>query len=207
MKFLTYLSFLPALAVCAPAGEPLSSRQAPQVQILSASLSGSGCPQGTTTTDISVDGAAITLGFDQYQTQVEPGVSGAEREKYCDIFLSVRYPLGCTSAMLSSTFHGFAQLQAGVSGTFPANYVLSPGSITSSQPPPTVFNAASFGVPGGVYTRKDSVSVKENIANANQQVVSLAIRTRIVLQPMNQTVAGTLTLDDASFEITQLQRC
>ncbi|KAJ9161069.1 hypothetical protein NKR19_g2625 [Coniochaeta hoffmannii] len=206
MKLLTSLLFLPALILCAPAGESPRSGQTAPVQFISASASGSGCPQGVSTI-IDDPGTTLTLGFDQYQTQVEPGVPGSEREKNCDIFLTLRYPLGCTSTTMSATYHGFAQLQSGVGGAFPASYVLSPGAVTSSQPPTTKFDATEFGTPGGVYTRNDAVTAKEDIRNANQQVVSLAVRTRVILQPINQTVAGTLTLDDASFQITEQQHC
>lgn len=205
MKLVSNVLFLPVSALCAPVGVAVSYRQAVQVSFNSITASGPGCPQGSITTDVTSDGTAFTLGFDRYQTIVGPGVDGSSREKNCDIFVSLRYPLGCTSAVVQTIYHGFAQLENGVAGTFPATYTLSPGS-TTNNPPPTTFPASSW-TTGGVYTKQDIVTATENIRNANQRDVSLTIRTRILLNVANSTVAGTLTVDDATVAITTAQRC
>lgn len=205
MKLLLTVLFVPVHVLCAPAGVTASSRQAAKVQFSSITASGSGCPQGSISRDVAPDGTAFTLGFDGYQTIVGSGVDGSAREKNCDIFVSLRYPLGCTSAVINTTYHGFAQLDTGVAGRFPATYTLSPGALTNS-PPPTAFSADSW-IAGGVYTKQDSVTAREDIRNANQQDVSLTIRTRISLNAVNSTVSGTLTVDDATVAIAAVQRC
>ncbi|KAB5542767.1 hypothetical protein GE09DRAFT_1191494 [Coniochaeta sp. 2T2.1] len=113
-------------------------------------------------------------------------------------------PTGCTSTVFSFVYHGFAQLEEGIVGTLPVAYIFSPGSATNS-PPPTTFTAGSW-VTGGVYTRRDSVAVHENIRNANEEDVSLVIRTRIMLNATNGTVAGTLTMDNVSVAISKAYR-
>lgn len=205
MRFTASILFvLPGLVLGAPAG-PASSGGVAPIKITPLTVSGSGCSGKSFSTSISDDGTVLTLGFDQYQTLVGPGVSGSDREKNCDILLSLRYPLGCTSGVINTTYHGFAQLSQGVSGNFPATYAVSPGSA-SGNPSPTTFSASGFAA-GGVYTKKDLVAAKENIKVANQQDVRLAVGTRIMMQAANAAVSGTLTVDDMTISITKLQRC
>jgi hypothetical protein len=202
MKSLTALLLLPALAFAAPT---LDTRAGPQIQVSSIVASGPGCPQGSFSADINDDGTVITFGFDSYQTQVGSGVSGSEREKNCDIFLGLRYPLGCTSAVISTTYHGFAQLENGVSGGFPATYSLSPGSI-SGNPPETTFSSSQWSN-GGVYTKQDSILTTATINSPSQQNVNFELRTRIRLNGANSNLAGVLTSDDATIAITQVKQC
>jgi hypothetical protein len=205
MKSLIPLLLLPIAALGAPTTPSQRARDAQQVQVTSISVSGSGCPQGTITTDISPEGTVLTLGFDSYQTAVGPGVRGSDREKNCDVFITLRYPLGCTSTTVSTTYHGFAQLEDGVEGSFPATYSLSPGFV-SGGPPATTFSAGEWGT-GGVYTKLDEVAVKEDIRHANQRDVSFVIRNRIRLNAAGSDLSGTLTVDDATVIISDEKSC
>lgn len=202
-SFLSTLLLLPALALAAPA--PLDTRTNPQIQISSIVASGTGCPQGTFSADVSDDGTAITFGLDSYQTQVGTGVSGSEREKNCDIFIGLRYPVGCTSAVISTTYHGFAQLESGVGGTFKADYNMSPGS-TSGNPAAMLFNSNQWSA-GGVYTKQDSLATTARINSPNQQNVNFELRTRILLNAANSQLSGIVTGDDVTIAITQVRSC
>ncbi|KAB5566048.1 hypothetical protein GE09DRAFT_727504 [Coniochaeta sp. 2T2.1] len=205
MKLATLVLLLASYAACAPMGRLGSSGHDASIRFTNIMTSGSGCPQTSVTTDISSDSTSFTVGFDKYQTIVGLGVDGSNREKYCDIFVSARFLPGCTSTVFSFVYHGFAQLEEGIVGTLPVAYIFSPGSASNSLPP-TTFTAGSW-VTGGVYTRRDSVAVRENIRNANEKDVSLVIRTRIMLNATNGTVAGTLTMDDVSIAISKQQGC
>ncbi|KAK1764281.1 hypothetical protein QBC33DRAFT_547672 [Phialemonium atrogriseum] len=200
MKFLSAL-LLPALALAAPTS--LDPRQAGQIQITSVTASGAGCPQGSFSTSISPDGTVITFGFDSYQTLVGPQTN--QREEDCNIFLGLRFPVGCSSASISTTYHGFAQIDSGVTGTLQASYNLSPGSLTGSTPT-TTFTSASWGG-GGVYTKQDTLTAKATINSPNQQNVNFEIRNRAILQASNSAVSGTLTVDDTTITITQIKKC
>lgn len=202
MKSISTLLLLPVLALAAPT---LDSRATPQIQVSSIVASGTGCPQGSFSADISDDGTVITFGFDSYQTQVGTGIGGSEREKNCDIFLGLRYPLGCTSAVISTTYHGFAQLENGVSGGFPAAYNMSPGSI-SGNPPETTFTSSEW-ANGGVYTKQDTILASTNVNSPNQQNVNFELRTRIRLNAANSNLNGVLSGDDATIAITQVKQC
>jgi hypothetical protein len=201
MRLIKALLLLPALVLAAPSIFP---RQSTPIQIASVTYSGTGCPAGSVSTETSPDGTVITLGFSSYQTLIGPGSLSEDREKHCELFFVLRYPIGCTSAVIAATYHGFAELESGVSGTFISTYSLSPGS-TSSNPPPTTFSSSQWA--GGVYTKPDLISTTASIQNFNQRNVSFVARTRILLQAPNPSVSGTLTGDDATVAITQQRSC
>ena len=205
MKFARLIVLLASYAFSTPTDTKLRSEQYTLVQFSSLIASGSGCPQASVTTDMSSDNTSFTVGFDKYQTIVGLGVNGSHREKYCDVFMSVRFPPGCTSAVFSFVYHGFAQLEQGIVGTLPVFYIFSPGSAINC-PSPTTFTASSWAT-GGVYTRRDSVAADEKIRAANELDVSLVIRTRILLNTPNRTVGGTLTMDDVSIAVSEQQCC
>ncbi|KAK3313966.1 hypothetical protein B0H66DRAFT_567489 [Apodospora peruviana] len=176
--------------------------------IQSASFSGSGCPPNTYSIDLASDGQAITLGFDAYNTLVGPGSDPSDREKNCDLTLTLQYPIGCTAAKITSTYHGFAQLEQGVTGIFSSQYNISPGSISSGgSPPPATISRNGFGGAGNVYTKLDEARTKVNVRSANQRSVSFVVRSRVLLQANNGNVGGLLTEDDVSISIAQQSRC
>lgn len=202
MRSLFALLLLPSLSVSAPA---IIAKQSSDIQITSVTTSGSGCPAGSVSSTISPDGSVITLGFDSYETLVGPGASSADREEDCEIFLNLFYPIGCTAATFNATYHGFAQLDSGVTGSLSADYILSPGS-TGSEPPTAVISGSAF-TDGGVYEKDDTVTTETTINTTNQQNVSFVVRTRLSLQAMNATVSGTLTDDDATISIASQSSC
>jgi hypothetical protein len=204
MRPTTSLLLFPLSALCLPTNPSLASRQSPQVQFTSVSVSGSGCPSSIFPL-IDDIGTTLTLGFSEYQTNVGHDVASSQRELNCDIFLSLRYPLGCVTTVMNTTYHGFSQLDSGVTGTVTVSHVLSPGTVTSGQQSSPMTFAG--GVPGAVYTKKDVVRGKVDVRSENQRDVSLAVRTRVVLQARDQSVEGTLTLDDVTFTIAEAQKC
>lgn len=205
MRLLNALLALPALAAALPALvlPDISARQVTpdnQIQIIFATAFGPGCPPNTFSTQISPDGKVITFGFDSYQTNVGGDTPSSEREKFCDLSLVVKYPLGCSTATYTSTYHGFAILEPGVSGTFTSAYTLSPGS-TGSNPPPKTLGSGEF-ANGGVYTKQDITTTTTCINTQNQRNVIFQARTRIFLIASNQTVFGTVTGDDATIAVS-----
>lgn len=96
-----------------------------QITIAAASFSGNGCPQGTVSTSFSSDKTVVTFGFDAFQTYIGPGTVVADRTKNCQLHLTLNYPGGFQFAVLDSTYHGYAQLDTGVTGTFLSTYYFS----------------------------------------------------------------------------------
>ncbi|KAK3360644.1 hypothetical protein B0T25DRAFT_496618 [Lasiosphaeria hispida] len=203
MRYLSLLSLIPTLAIAGPTPRQATSQRA---LIISATSSGPGCPSGTITTDLTTDSQTITVGFDAYQVIVGPGAPQNEREKHCDVTVRLNFPVGCTAATIKTTYHGFAQLEGGVTGIFAPQYSLSPGQLTGGNPPSAVISSAGFSN-GNVYTKEDITPARVNVASVNQQNVNLVLRTRLFLQASNQTVSGTLSSDDATISITQQARC
>lgn len=130
MKSLAALLF-PAAAAALPSlnfpgGSSAGTGPDPsQITIAAASFSGNGCPQGTVSTSFSSDKTVVTFGFDAFQTYIGPGTAVADRTKNCQLHLTLNYPGGFQFAVLDSTYHGYAQLDTGVTGTFLSTYYFS----------------------------------------------------------------------------------
>jgi hypothetical protein len=89
----------------------------PSFEIASLQTSGTGCPQGTVTANVSPDLQAFTLGFDDYGVKIpfkddDPTKppQRADREN-CLIILSLRYDPGFRFAIVQVNYEGGAQLQ------------------------------------------------------------------------------------------------
>lgn len=130
MKSLAALLFPAAAAALPglnfPGGSSAGAGPDPsQITIAAASFSGNGCPQGTVSTSFSSDKTVVTFGFDAFQTYIGPGTVVADRTKNCQLHLTLNYPGGFQFAVLDSTYHGYAQLDTGVTGTFLSTYYFS----------------------------------------------------------------------------------
>ncbi|PKS08514.1 hypothetical protein jhhlp_004899 [Lomentospora prolificans] len=198
----------PLLTLASPAPPPsLLSRQSDsQVRITAVTTTGDGCPAGSFSTNINAAGTVATLGFDAYQSFVGPGTSGSDREKHCELFVTLRYPLGCTAASLTTTYHGFATLQPGVSGVVASTYNLSPGSLTNGNPASTVLSGVQW-ANGDVYTRNDVTSARVSVSSQQQRDVSFVIRNRLLLTAGSSSQEGAITADDVTLTVTGQSAC
>jgi hypothetical protein len=199
----TLISFLPALALAGPL--LVVPRADQQARITSVTPSGPGCPPNTFATETSQDGQVLTVGFINYTTGVGPGISPSDREKSCDLAIKVAFPVGaCTSVDITTTYHGFIDLESGTSASFLRSYNLSPGTLTAGGNPPTAVYGAGD---GAVYTRADAEAGKVNVRNANEANVSFTVRTRLFVQASNNAATGLASVDDATIAITQQRKC
>lgn len=135
---------------------PLTPRQSPpvdQIIITDSATSGNGCPQGSVSTTASPDKTVrlssplstshltntnkqvITFGFDSFQTYIGPTAAQADKSKACQIHLSLSYPAGFTYAVVDATYHGYARLDAGVTGNFLSTYFFSQAASKTVRPP------------------------------------------------------------------------
>ncbi|KAL0937098.1 uncharacterized protein CTRU02_206829 [Colletotrichum truncatum] len=197
---------LPVLAVAtAIPRAPTGASDTPdpkEIQIVSASFSGSGCPQGSVSTTISPDRTVITFGFDRFQTYIGPGLPVAERTKNCALHLSLKYPGGFQFAVVESTYHGYAQLEEGVTGAFFSTYFFSQdaGSTTTTQ---TSITGGGIWLDGQVYTKQDSIPTASLIWAPCGATGILNINNRIALTSKNPKAYGSITDDDATVAFTQ----
>lgn len=54
-----------------------------------------------------------------------PGTTPSDKSKNCQLHLNLKYPGGFQFAVVESTYHGYAQLEEGVTGTFYSTYYFS----------------------------------------------------------------------------------
>jgi hypothetical protein len=192
---------LPALV----AATPLQFNDLPNprdIQISGVSTSGNGCPQGTVSYDISPDRTVVTLGFDGFQTYIGPGTKPADRSKNCQIHLTLRYPSGWQFSVVDSTYHGYAQLDSGVTGTFYSTYFFSQDAsrTTTTQ---TTISGGGVWANGQVYTKNDKVPTSSYVWAPCGANGILNINNRIALTSSNSQASGMITDDDATVAFTQ----
>ncbi|KAK0656985.1 hypothetical protein B0T16DRAFT_400652 [Cercophora newfieldiana] len=183
-----------------------------EVTINSASTSGSGCPRRAVAITISPDRTAITLGFDEFQTYVGRRFRDSDRDKNCQIRLNLFYPGGYTFAVLDATYHGYAQLDPGVTGSLSTSYSFVGGrpdrrsGRTESTTQTTVSGGGQFEA-GSTYAKTDSIPVTSRVRAPCGRNATMMIRTRISLQGGGSGDAeGMMTGDDATFALTQQMR-
>jgi hypothetical protein len=206
MRSIAFL--LPALVAASPVAQVVGNdgwADAPDpqdIQIVSASFSGSGCPQGTVSTNISPDKTVITFGFDAFQTYIGPGLSPIERSKNCQLHLQLKYPGGFQFSILESTYHGYAQLETGVTGNFYSTYYFSQDAraTTTTQ---TSIQGGGIWEQGQVYTKADQVPTASYIFSPCGANGILNINNRIALTSTNPAAFGLITDDDATVAFTQ----
>jgi hypothetical protein len=204
----SFALLLPALAAATPilngpgmGSNAFADQPDPNtIQFTTASTSGAGCPQGTVTTTFSTDMTVVTFGFDGFQTYIGPNVSPTMRTKNCQLHLNLRYPGGYQFAVVESTYHGYAQLEAGVTGTFYSTYYFSQdaSATTTTQ---TSITGGGVWAQGQVYTKQDKIPTTSYIWSPCGGNGVLNINNRIALTSSNSQASGEVTNDDATIKI------
>jgi hypothetical protein len=195
----------PALVAATPIITPNVQSDLPdprEIQITSATWSGNGCPANTVSTNISPDRTVITFGFSSFQTYIGPGVSPIERSKNCQLHLNLKYPGGFQFAVVDSTYHGFALLEPGVTGTFLSTYFFSQDASATTTTRTEIRGDALWSQ-GQVYTKSDSVPTASLIYSPCGATGILNINNRISLTSSNSQAFGSITDDDATVAFTQ----
>ena len=96
-----------------------------QVTIRGVSYGGTGCPQGTMSSQISSDRTVVTLIFDSYIASIGPGIAVTEQRKNCQLNVDIKYPGGFQYSILSADYRGYSAIQKGVTGTLKSTYYFS----------------------------------------------------------------------------------
>ncbi|KAH6864893.1 hypothetical protein J4E91_006749 [Alternaria rosae] len=195
---------LPVLAAANPLPQTTTDDAPPaeQITIVDTSYSGNGCPQGSVSTSTSTDKTVITYGFDQFQTYIGPGTVPADRSKNCQLHLNLKYPGGFQYAVVDATYHGWARLDEGVTGSFITTYYFSQDAGKTQT---TRMSAVGGGalLNGQVYTKQDSVETTATIWSPCGQNGILNINNRISLTNKKSDQAGEMSNDDATVAFTQ----
>lgn len=124
-----------------------------QITISQTSFSGNGCPQDTVSTSYSSDKTLVTFGFDSFQTYIGPGTTVADRSKNCQLHLTLNYPGGFQYSLVDSTYHGYAQMDTGVTGTFYSTYYFSQDASATTTTK-AVLTGGGLWAAGQVYTKQ-----------------------------------------------------
>ncbi|KAL1887940.1 hypothetical protein Sste5346_009885 [Sporothrix stenoceras] len=193
----------PAVNLVNPAGSD-GTADAPNpndIQVASVSFSGNGCPQGSVSTSISTDRTVVTFGFDKFQTYIGPGYDLGDKSKNCQLHLNLKYPGGFQFAVLDSTYHGFAQLDQGVTGTFYSTYYFSQDAAATTTTQTSISGGGTWAA-GQVYTKNDQIPTASVIYAPCGANGILNVNNRIVLASNNKTATGQVTDDDATVAFT-----
>ncbi|PKS13134.1 hypothetical protein jhhlp_000476 [Lomentospora prolificans] len=196
MRFFAGLLALPVVVLAT--GPP-----ADQIRIASVTHSGNGCPQGSVSNSINEERTIITLGFDRFQTYIGPGTSPQDRSKNCQIHVNLKYPSGFSFAVVDSVYHGFAQLDSGVTGDFLSTYFFSSDAAATCTTR-TSIKGGGIWADGQVYTQQDSVPATNVIRSpCGGSDAILNINNRISLSSTKSSASGMITNDDTTLSLTQ----
>ncbi|KAF1941370.1 hypothetical protein EJ02DRAFT_512436 [Clathrospora elynae] len=195
---------LPVLAAANPLPQSATgdAPSADQITIVDTSYSGNGCPQGSVSTSTSLDKTVVTYGFDAFQTYIGPGTVPADRSKNCQLHLNLKYPGGFQYAVVDATYHGWARLDAGVTGSFITTYYFSQDAGKTQTTRMAAEGGGSL-LTGQVYTKQDSVETTATIWSPCGQNGILNINNRISLTNKKADQAGEMSNDDATVAFTQ----
>ncbi|KAL5329815.1 hypothetical protein ACEPPN_003334 [Leptodophora sp. 'Broadleaf-Isolate-01'] len=225
MQLITAVLLLPALALANPVAKRQSKAPpADEIKIISAQSSGNGCPQGSVTSTISPDRTVrtaqsphllsdkgekkshshntqlVTFGFDAFQTYIGPSAKQADKTKQCQIHLSLQYPGGFQYSVVDATYHGWARLDAGVTGTFVSSYFFSQAASQTCTTRSTISGAQWLN--GDVYTKQDLIESTAVIWSPCGANGILNVNNRIALSSTNAKQTGELSNDDATVAFT-----
>jgi len=116
--------------------------------------------------------------------------------------LNLKYPGGFQYAVVDATYHGWARLDQGVTGTFVTSYFFSQDAGKTSTTRMTA-NGGGALTAGQVYTKSDSIETTAVIWSPCGGNGILNINNRISLTSSDSKAAGELSNDDATVAFTQ----
>lgn len=86
------------------------------IGIDSLSYSGNGCPRESVASNISSDGQAITIMFDQFVIATEDHPRLPILSKFCKVNLGLNIPEGWSYSLFRLQYRGYASLDEGITG-------------------------------------------------------------------------------------------
>ena len=169
-----------------------------KVKISEFKYKGTGCPAGSVASNISGDGQAMTLIFDQFSAETS-GTTGTQREinkKSCHVDLKLETPIGWSFTLFYLHFRGFAALDAGSTGFQETEYRLGSGREV---------DLGKFRLTGPY---SDNYERVENLAlgslpwsSCTKRKQSLTIESTVGIRS-EAGAAGYMTIDSLDGEIT-----
>ena len=173
------------------------------IRITSMGSSGSGCPTGSVSTSISPDRNIITVGFDAFIVYFGPGTSPRDRSKDCALQFNVSQPSGFQFAVVETTWHGMAVLEAGMSYRLLATTYFDDDLSHTASFPISIEGGGAWAA-GDVFTKSASVATGDAIyspCGAMQPSLNVGARTALT----TQMVGGAGQLPDDETPVLTMQ--
>jgi hypothetical protein len=164
-------------------------------------LQGGDCPQSSITFVYGTNNQDINAIFSAYGIEI-----GGNREKHCELALTIEFPLGCTSFELKTINRGSAYAQTGVTGNFRAYYDLARGNPANLQLADTLFSSPAFDSAQSFQVIHCPPSVLR-LQSLTERNVTYDFRTRITLQLTKACASGDLTVFASSFILAGVKQC
>jgi hypothetical protein len=73
----------------------------------------------------------VTLGYSNFVTAIGTNTSPLDHTKNCQLHLNLNYQGGFSYAVVDAVYHGYAQLDQGVTGSFLSTYFFSQNAANS----------------------------------------------------------------------------
>jgi len=198
MKWLLALAPLAAALPSLPTVEVGDAPPAGTVKIRGVSYGGTGCPQGTMSSQISSDRSVVTLIFDSYIASIGPGISVTEQRKNCQLNVDLEYPGGFQYSILSADYRGYSAIQKGVTGTLKSTYYFSGQTAQTS----TTYKFE--GPTNGDYLKHDEADSTSIIWSPCGAAGMLNINSQVRLETSDSKATGLLTTDSTDLKFTQV---
>ncbi|KAK1757764.1 hypothetical protein QBC47DRAFT_442812 [Echria macrotheca] len=160
---------------------------------------GPGCPSHALSPSISADRTTLTLGFDEFQLFVSPGVSVTEKSKSCVAFLGVEYPAGYTFRVSGAVFHGLARLDPFVVASFLGTYGFGGGNGTVKVNATVGDGSGGKGL-NGYFTKGGDVDMTQRVwapcGSGRKGNLTVQVGTRVSLTAMVTGREGDLGMGE-----------
>ncbi|KAH8719513.1 hypothetical protein GQ44DRAFT_658927 [Phaeosphaeriaceae sp. PMI808] len=137
-----------------------------------------------------------------FTTYIGPTVPATQKSKNCQLHLNLKYPGGFQYAVVDATYHGWARLDEGVTGSFITSYYFSQDA-GKTQSTRSSFVGGGALVNGQIYTKQDTVETTATIWSPCGSNGILNINNRISLTSKTKEGTGELSTDDATVAFTQ----
>lgn len=216
MKAILLSCILPiATALVAPTSSDhpsLAGRQAsPRIAVTTITYQGSGCPSNSVTYTPDSQGVSVSFRYEAFGVGAGENAGAPGREE-CKVSVGLRYPVGCTSAVVDVTHRGFGIVDDGVTGSATAAYALAgSGASTSLSPAQGKSVALSYAAlgrdNGAIWSSTDSVAISARVAGAAQRDAVFTITAAVGISTPRQSVRGVVQVDNLIVFIKNQAAC
>lgn len=169
------------------------------VEIDSISYAGTGCPAGTVAENLSDDGQAFTLLFDEYVAEVGPGISRKESRKNCVVNLDLKFPQGWSFTIMEVDYRGYVSLDSRIKAEQKSDYYFQ------GQRGSAALKTAFTGPIDEDFELNDTLALSALVWSPCGANRSLNIKTQVRLNnSRNRRGSGIITTDSIDGELTQV---